>query len=641
MTQRTAWTMLILAGMVISGAAICSAQTPSPPPGWTPKTLELFSTLPVQDGGRVKPLDTYAAFKLLKFHGRRSLPGSTGQTLTPMEWLLDCLFHPDAAREYKVFRVDNDEVITAIGIEAKKKRDYYSYTELAAGRAKLLELGHQYMRKEEGRRTVVETELMTLAMNLREFEDLVDYTEFARRRIPVSDSQKFGELFPGQTECRLSEVLNKAPQIFAAYTELRSQPTGNEAEFQALTKSLQKIEEVARGATALALFPPPAGADSDEWLTPADLVNEAFGGQPLMVKQLNLLAGFEEVVAASDTPADFDARVAAFHEAATSLAQTRGEYRRIPLEVTFYRLKLFYYALVFYVLSFLLVAAVWMRPQSRWLGAGAYVAVLVPTVLLVAGITLRCIIRERPPVTTLYETILFVTAVAVAITLFMEWVNRQGVALSLGAVLGMAGMFLANKYEVREGSDTMVSMVAVLNTNFWLATHVTTITIGYAAGLLAGGLAHIFVLGKLFGVRRKDPAFYRGLTRLVYGSLCFSLLFSVVGTVLGGIWANESWGRFWGWDPKENGALMIVLWQLFILHGRMGGFLKNYGVNIAAIIGGMVVAFSWFGVNMLGVGLHSYGFASGAYTALMSFYAGETLVSALGCYAWFRERHAE
>ena len=230
---------------------------------------------------------------------------------------------------------------------------------------------------------------------------------------------------------------------------------------------------------------------------------------------------------------------------------------------------------------------------------------------------------------------------AVAVSLFMEWVNHQRVALSLASVLGVAGMFLANKYEVREGSDTMVSMVAVLDTNFWLATHVTTITIGYAAGLLSGGLAHVFVLGRLFRLRRDDREFYRGLTRMVYGSLCFALVFSVVGTVLGGIWANESWGRFWGWDPKENGALMIVLWQLAILHARMDGMLRDFGINIAAIIGGIVIAFSWFGVNMLGVGLHSYGFASGAHLALVGFYAFETAIVFLGCIAWLRDHNVK
>ena len=83
---------------------------------------------------------------------------------------------------------------------------------------------------------------------------------------------------------------------------------------------------------------------------------------------------------------------------------------------------------------------------------------------------------------------------------------------------------------------------------------------------------------------------------------------SFVGTVLGGIWADQSWGRFWGWDPKENGALLIVLWNALILHARWGGMVRDRGVAILAILGNMITAWSWFGTNQLSVGLHAYGF---------------------------------
>ena len=144
-------------------------------------------------------------------------------------------------------------------------------------------------------------------------------------------------------------------------------------------------------------------------------------------------------------------------------------------------------------------------------------------------------------------------------------------------------MFLAMRFEVKNAADTMESMRAVLASNFWLSTHVTTVIIGYSGGLLAAAIAHIYIFGKLFGVAKGNRDFYRSITRMVYGALCFSLFFSLVGTVLGGVWANDSWGRFWGWDPKENGALMIVLWTLMILHARMGGYIKDLGVNIWSV----------------------------------------------------------
>jgi ABC-type transport system involved in cytochrome c biogenesis permease subunit len=100
----------------------------------------------------------------------------------------------------------------------------------------------------------------------------------------------------------------------------------------------------------------------------------------------------------------------------------------------------------------------------------------------------------------------------------------------------------------------------------------------------------------------------RDLARMIYGTLCFAVFFSFVGTVLGGLWADDSWGRFWGWDPKENGALLIVLWNAIILHARWGGMIRERGLAVLAVVGNLMTAWSWFGVNLLGIGLHNYGF---------------------------------
>jgi ABC-type transport system involved in cytochrome c biogenesis permease subunit len=193
---------------------------------------------------------------------------------------------------------------------------------------------------------------------------------------------------------------------------------------------------------------------------------------------------------------------------------------------------------------------------------------------------------------------------------------------------------------VIKGEDTMPQLVAVLDTNFWLWTHVTVINMGYAGALLTSAIAHIFIVGRVVGARSRDPDFYASLSRILYGTLGFGLIFTVVGTILGGIWANESWGRFWGWDPKENGALMIVLAQLAILHGRLGGILKSFGIAMAAVGMGVIVAFSWWGVNLLGIGLHSYGWASGVALGLYVFYALEATVLLAGGLWWYLRRRA-
>jgi hypothetical protein len=112
--------------------------------------------------------------------------------------------------------------------------------------------------------------------------------------------------------------------------------------------------------------------------------------------------------------------------------------------------------------------------------------------------------------------------------------------------------------------------------------------------------------------------------------VCFATLFSFTGTVLGGIWADQSWGRFWGWDPKENGALIIVLWNAVILHARWGGLIRDRGLMTMAVFGNIVTSFSWFGVNMLGIGLHSYGFMDAAFNWLMGFVGSQLLIIAVG-----------
>ena len=100
------------------------------------------------------------------------------------------------------------------------------------------------------------------------------------------------------------------------------------------------------------------------------------------------------------------------------------------------------------------------------------------------------------------------------------------------------------------------------------------------------------------------------LSALLYAVICFASLLSFVGTVLGGIWADQSWGRFWGWDPKENGAVLIVLWNALILHARWCGLVKERGMAVLALVGNMITTWSWFGTNQLGVGLHAYGFSN-------------------------------
>ena len=188
----------------------------------------------------------------------------------------------------------------------------------------------------------------------------------------------------------------------------------------------------------------------------------------------------------------------------------------------------------------------------------------------------------------------------------------------------------------------MEMLRAVLDTNFWLATHVVVITLGYSSMFVAGFLAMIYILRGVL-TKTLPPNTARSLYRMVYGIICFATLFSFVGTILGGIWADQSWGRFWGWDPKENGALLIVIWCAVILHARWGGMIRERGMMACAIFGNIITAFSWFGVNMLGVGLHSYGFMDQAFKWLLAFDATQValIVMALLPNRYWRSFQAE
>ena len=613
---KAAMAVIALAALVAGDAAQAQAQ-----PAWDAETLDLLATLPVQDEGRVKPLDTFAAVRLLRFNGKRSATNAGGKLVQPIEWMADCLFYPERAKQSKTFRLDNSDVAVALGMTFQRKRDRYSYAELEPARDRLIQLVREYSGIPQERRNTVQNQLINLAQNLLEFENLCNYLTFARTPAAVPPESPAAQFFPGEREPRLSVVLGKAAQI----RELGGKDASRD---KGLETYLEAVYESVSGAT-LRLIPPSAAGET-EWLTPEAITQQAFGPAPAPAHSLDLIRLLED---AALNPAD-PAKIAAFHSAVTVQAAGRADCAKIGLEVKFHRLKLFYYSLVVFVLGFLAVTVSWLAPRSRVVYAAGVGSVLAAAMLLGAGITMRCIIRGRPPVTTLYETILFATLVAVGVAIFMEVANRRRIMLGMAAVLGTLGMFLANKYEIREGADTMPSMVAVLDTNFWLATHVTTITMGYGAGFLASAIAHLYIVARALRLKAKDPVFYRQLARMTYGVLCFSLLFTIVGTVLGGIWANESWGRFWGWDPKENGALMIVLWQLAILHARLGGYIKDFGIALASVFTGVIVAFSWFGVNLLGVGLHSYGFTSGTYKVLLGFYAIEGCVLLLGAAVW-------
>jgi ABC-type transport system involved in cytochrome c biogenesis permease subunit len=606
---------------------------------YSAEVLDAWAKVPVQEGGRVKPLDTMAGFKLLRYNGKRGV--KTGELspegeLSPVGWFLDCMFFPEQASEYPSFVVDLKAVTVALGLNVvgKKKRDRYSYNELATVRSALMRKAREASRKDSKQRTTVERQVLNLSRNFLEVEDLLRITSFAGYSLPAQSVPALEGLFV-EGNPRLPQWLSKSAEIKVRVAgEMGPNSTSSSiAEgWKLLIGQLEQMRQ--RNYGGVAFFAPTRPIEAaPEWYAWPELIEACLSGDSDAMDNIPALESIGSAFSARQDGSLFTAEAIRSAEVLQARAENRGQFGRIGMEVDFYHFDFFYRALYAFVLAFLLAAFAWLRSGKVGGGSamtkGAWGMTLVGLALLVTGITYRCILRQRPPISTLYETILFIAATAVIVALFLEWVTRNRVGLGLAAFIGAFGMFLASRYELQEATtsgDTMPSLGAVLNTNFWLATHVTIINIGYASGLLAAFLAHVWIYSAFFGAGRGNPAVRKELSRMIYGVLCFSLLFSVVGTILGGVWANDSWGRFWGWDPKENGALMICLWELIILHARMGGFIRDFGLAIMNVLLAAVVAFSWWGVNLLGVGLHSYGFTEGVGYWLIVFYIVEVSV---------------
>ncbi len=314
----------------------------------------------------------------------------------------------------------------------------------------------------------------------------------------------------------------------------------------------------------------------------------------------------------------------------------------LSFEKTFNGFEPFYRSAIAYVVIFIVAALSWLLPafkrDSKGIGTlrnSAYYLTIIVLICHTFGLAARMWIEGRPPVTNLYSSALFIGWASVLLCLGTEKYIRLGIASAMGALIGFSSLVIAHSLSLDSSlnptGDTMEMMRAVLDSNFWLATHVVIITIGYSTTFLAGflGIAYIFFHIGCSIFNKPESKMKKTLDSMIYGITCFSLLFSLVGTILGGIWADQSWGRFWGWDAKENGALLIVIWNALLLHARFSGIAKTRGLACIAIFGNVVTAWSWFGTNMLGVGLHSYGFMDKAFDYLMMFIISQLIIIGL------------
>ncbi|MBA3849857.1 MAG: cytochrome C biogenesis protein [Opitutus sp.] len=586
--------------------ALYLASTLREPSAKTGFKLNEFGRVPVLVNGRIKPLDTVARTSILTIRGNQSIRRPDGSHIAPIEWLGDVLFAPAKADTYKIFLIENHEVLDLLKLSVDdgdgKKR--FSYEQL---RPQLPELDRQ-ARLVENVEAQLRTPFQRQVSTVR--ERVIHYLQL-KTSVQVPDSPDF-----------LSELVMFEKALPAGIEAIRAKSKGEEDFNQDAVNAMREMADrftYMEQMGNLRTVPPDAGdSDPTHWRTAGGALMESYATGRLNpsvmsyavlghawrkgdAKQFNEIAGF-------------------FH---TQLEERYPDaMRKSDVESRFNAAGPFYSSMVLYVLALLLGLGSWLKWPDTLQRSGYYLLGLA-FIATTAGIATRMWLEGRPPVTNLYSSALGVGWGAVFLCLILERIYKNSVGAVTGGMIGFATLVIAHHLSI--GGDTLEMMRAVLDSNFWLATHVVVITIGYSATFLAGFLAIIYILRGVF-TRSLDHATADSLYRMTYGITCFATLFNLVGTVLGGIWADQSWGRFWGWDPKENGALMIVIWTAVMLHARWGGLVKARGFMVLAVFGNIVTSWSWFGTNMLGVGLHSYGFMDAAFYALVSFVASQLLL---------------
>lgn len=289
------------------------------------------------------------------------------------------------------------------------------------------------------------------------------------------------------------------------------------------------------------------------------------------------------------------------------------------------------YGLAFVVM----LMALWVTPWNLyWSAVGLFTAGIAVNSY---GFWLRMQIAERPPVTNMYESVVWVGFGIAAIALVFEFISRSRYYLLAAAPLAVMCLILADSLPAVL-DPSIAPLVPVLRDNFWLSIHVPTIALSYASFALALGLGHVALGNYLFAPQAKKRI--KTLSQLNYRVLQVGVLLLTAGIILGGIWAHFSWGRFWGWDPKETWALIALLCYLAPLHSRLTGWMGNFGINVASVVSFNAVLMAWYGVNfVLGTGLHSYGFGTGGSALVIAGVVGLDLlfvaIAAVRHYGWF------
>jgi ABC-type transport system involved in cytochrome c biogenesis permease subunit len=574
-------------------------QPPKPKDGFD---IAAFGRLPVLLNGRVQPFDSVARNSLLSISGRSVVRLTNGPPLSALEWLLDTMARPDVADQLKVFRIQHPDLEGLLGAE-QAGLQYYSFNDLTNQIDQLQSQAQKLMEAEQNQeedaaklRTPFQRDLMHLYNSMVLYNRLKNSLEPEGARDFRQELQVYQDsIGPGR----------------AALEQSQDGKQANEQDLQRIATFFKRYDEVSRFAYPL-IIPPLPGQSRAAWSNIGTNLMLALRTGELHPADTNYAA----IASAyrNNKPAEFNRAVAQYR----AWMQENDLYPALnkgSQEFFFNQIEPFYKSMVIYVAALLLGCIFWINLSEPLRRAG-FALLIVAFVIHSFGLGFRMYLEGRPPVTNLYSSAIFIGWGACLLGIVLERIFKGGIGLVVAGFIGFTTLIIAHHLAL--SGDTMEMLRAVLDTNLWLATHVVVVTTGYASMFVAGILAIIYIVRGFF-TRTLSTETARALGRMVYGIVCFATLFSFVGTILGGIWADQSWGRFWGWDPKENGALLIVLWNAVTLHARWGGMIRERGLMAMAVFGNIVTSFSWFGVNMLGIGLHSYGFMDKAFPWLVGF----------------------
>ncbi len=566
-----------------------------------------FAKLPILHEGRIKPIDSFA----------RSLRKRlSGKDTKSMLWLSEALFNPAAAENIPVLKISNPDILNMLELDQRNNR-LYSYKDVMEAFEPKQEIiksivstpQEQWTKAQKGLITLRENTVLLgsvlssmalfLPLSLTLPDDVPKPLKpYANRNLSYIDVIVFNHILQQEVKNIVKIKGNDIDKYSKA-----------EQAISYLSFTIANMQNAGQRSRVLKIIPVDG---KDEWFSPWQIsINKE-----LKPKDPDLISYWQSLAIAFHNK-DSDLWNSSIEKIKASISRDNIRAKSLDIEYIYNAINPFYISFVIYVFSLLLLIInfywnkVWLINISHillWLGA----------ILHFTGIAARIYILERPPVSTLYESIIFVGLTAVIYGLIAYRGDRVKLWLMISAGSGAALHLLGFAHD--QDGDSMMMLSAVLNTNFWLATHVITITVGYAFCLIASVLAH-YALGAMAIGKYNDALF-----KHIHKAALLAMLFSAVGTVLGGIWADQSWGRFWGWDPKENGALLIVLWLVWVLHGRISGMMKKPAVVAGLAYLSVIVALSWFGVNLLSVGLHAYGFTDSMLWSFAIFVVADTLL---------------